>query len=97
LAQVSLQLDEIASAEEYLLEASTNVSEKDRPWINYGWALMAEKRGEWQASRNLGSRALEQFTRLGQKSGAQKCQRLLARLPSLVDCNGRKDVSQVNE
>jgi tetratricopeptide (TPR) repeat protein len=97
LARVSLQLDEVASAEEYLHEASTNVSEKDRPWINYGWALVAEKRGEWQTSRDLGSRALEQFTRLGQKSGAQKCQRLLARLPSPVDCNERKGVSQINE
>jgi len=97
LAQVSLRLDEVASAEEYLREASTNVSEKDRPWINYAWGLMAEKTGEWQVARDLGLRALEQFTRLGQKSGSQKCQRLLARLPSPADCNERKGLNQINE
>jgi tetratricopeptide (TPR) repeat protein len=80
LARVSLKLDDVASAEKFLGQALATAGQKDIAWINYYLAVVAEKRGEWQEARRLGTLALEQFTRLGHKSGVQDCQELLARL-----------------
>jgi len=80
LARVSLQLNDIASAEKFLAEASATAGQKDIAWINYEWAVVAEKRSELQEARHLCTLALEQFTRLGHESGVQECQELLARL-----------------
>jgi len=82
LAHVSLKLDDVASAEKYLIEASAGAGKKDRPWIIYEWAVVAEKKGKWSEAQDLCTRALEQFTRLGYEIGAQECQELLNRLPS---------------
>jgi tetratricopeptide (TPR) repeat protein len=85
LAHVSLKLDDIVSAEKYLAEASADAGKKDRPWIDYEWALVAEKKGEWSEARSLCTRALEQFARLGRGSGVQECRELLTRLSKLTD------------
>lgn len=80
LAHVSLQLNDIALAEKYLAEASVAAGQRDIAWINYDWAVVAEKRGELQEAWHLGTLALKQFTRLGYRRGAQECQEFLARL-----------------
>ncbi len=81
LAHISLKLDDVASAEKFLAEASADAGAKDWPWINYSLAMVAEKKGEFQEARHLGTLALEQFTHLELKGGAQECQEFLDRLP----------------
>jgi tetratricopeptide (TPR) repeat protein len=80
LAHVSSKLDDVASAEKFLGQALATAGQKDVAWINYYLAVVAEKKGEWREARHLCILALEQFTRLGHKSGVQECQQLLARL-----------------
>jgi tetratricopeptide (TPR) repeat protein len=82
LADVSLKLDDVASAEKYLVEASVRAGKKDWPWINYEWAVIAKKKGELGKARDLCTDALERFTGLGQESGIQGCRELLASLSS---------------
>jgi hypothetical protein len=91
---VSPKLGDIASAKKYLLEASPHAGEKDRPWINYVRALLAERGGEWAEARGLATRALEQFTRFRERNGVQECQELLARLPRTQDDSDWKGASQ---
>jgi hypothetical protein len=97
LAHVNLKLGDIASAKEYLLEASPHASEKDRPWISYARALLAERRGAWPEARDRATRALEQFTRLRVQYGVQECRDLLARLPRAQDDNECTGASQDDE
>lgn len=80
LAGLSLKLDDVASAEKFLAEASASAGKKDWPWINYRLAMVAEEKGELQEARHLCTLALEQFIRLGLERGVQGCQELLARL-----------------
>jgi hypothetical protein len=80
LADISLELGDVASAERYLTAIPDNVSKKDEAWRSYEWAVVAEKRGEWLEAQRLGVLALEQFTRLGHRGGMQRCQGFLARL-----------------
>jgi len=80
LAHASLLLNDIASAEKLLIQALVNAGSKDRAWINYELAAVAERRGELQEARHLCDLALEQFTRLGLQAGIQYCQQLLDRL-----------------
>jgi tetratricopeptide (TPR) repeat protein len=87
LASVSLKFDNVASAEKYLVQTMTSAGKKDKPWINYVWAEVAEKRGELSEARHLCILALEQFTRLGHKVGVQECQELLTRLNASIEPN----------
>lgn len=81
LAYVSLKLNDLASAEKFLGEALATAGQKDMAWINYELAAVAEKKGELQEAKRLGSLALEQFIRLRLERGAKECRELLARLP----------------
>jgi hypothetical protein len=90
-------LDDIASAKEYLKQASVPAGQYDRAWVDYEWAMVFEKEGKWQEARNFCIVALEQFTRLGYESGAQKCQALLARLPKPTDHEERKGEDYADE
>jgi tetratricopeptide (TPR) repeat protein len=81
LAQLSLQLKDTAAAEKFLAQASREgATQKDRVWIDYGSALVAEQKGELQETQRLCKLALEQFAQLGVQRGVQNCQELLARL-----------------
>jgi hypothetical protein len=81
LAHVSLLLQDTASAEKFLVQAlATGAGLKDRAWINYELAGVAEQKGELREARRLCELALEQFTQLGIQSGVQHCQQLLGRL-----------------
>jgi tetratricopeptide (TPR) repeat protein len=80
LAHVSLQLNDIASAEKLLVRALAGAGQQDMAWINYGLAVVAERKGELQEARHLCILALEQLTHLGHQSGVQYCRQLLARL-----------------
>jgi tetratricopeptide (TPR) repeat protein len=80
LGLVSLELDDVAAAEEFLAQASVVAGAKEVAWINHGRALIAEQRGKLQEARRLGALALEQFSQLGIESGIQSSRELLARL-----------------
>ena len=80
LAHLSLQLKDTAAAEKFLAQASRKAEQKDRVWIDYGWALVAEQKGELQEAQHWCKLALEQFAQLGVQRGVQNCQQLLARL-----------------
>jgi tetratricopeptide (TPR) repeat protein len=80
LGHVSLQLNDIASAEKLLVQALAGAGKQARGWINYDLAVVAEQKGELQKARHLCTLALEQLDRLGLESGVQKCKGLRARL-----------------
>jgi hypothetical protein len=82
LADASLKLDDVISAEKFLGEALATAGLKDMGWINQNLAAAAEKKGERSEARHFCNLALEQFTRLGYESGIRECQELLARLPN---------------
>jgi tetratricopeptide (TPR) repeat protein len=89
LAYISLKLDDLAAAAEYLKKASVTASRKDKAWIDYEWAVLAGKRGKWQEARDLCTLALEQFTRLRQERGVAECRKFLSSLPKPTDHNSR--------
>jgi hypothetical protein len=96
LAHASLKLNDIASAEKYLAEASARAGKKDRPWIDYEQAAVAEKKGKWSEARDLCARALEQFAHLRFEGPVQECQELLNRLPESTDQGKREGRNPAN-
>ncbi len=82
LAYVSLKLNDVSSAENFLVQAQVTAGQKDMAWINYELAVIAEKKGDLQEAWRLCALALEQSIHLGLKGVAQECRDLLARLPN---------------
>jgi tetratricopeptide (TPR) repeat protein len=81
LGHVSIKLgDDVASIGKLFVQAMDTAGPKDMAWINYGLALVAEKRGESLEARHFGELALKQFTKLGMESETQDVRQLLARL-----------------
>jgi tetratricopeptide (TPR) repeat protein len=101
LGHLSLELNDNPLAEELLIQALEIAGPKDLAWVNYGLALVAERKGEVQEARRLGELASEQYTRLGREGGVRRCQKLLNRLPQKTvdptDHESQKGGNQLNE
>jgi tetratricopeptide (TPR) repeat protein len=80
LGHLALELDDIASAERFLIQALVSAGPKDLASINYGLALVAEQKGERREARHLCELAIEQFGRLGMEERLQRARQQLARL-----------------
>jgi len=81
LADVSLRLNDLASAERFVSQALATAEQADMGWINYVLARVAEKKGEFQDARRFCVLALKHYARIEWEGAVQNCQELLARLP----------------
>jgi hypothetical protein len=81
LGFLSLRLGDNQSAGELLNQAKKIAGPKDLAGVNYGLALVAERKGDTQEARYLGELALEQFARFGREGYMRRCKELLERLP----------------